>query len=167
MERNIKAEEKCRLFLEKGYIVNSDGSVTSNTGNNVKGNNGNGYIRLCTEIDGKNISVYGHHLVFYNTYRYVPQQINHKNHIRNDNRIDNLEYSNAHHNCQNKKIKGKCYSFSKEKQSWRIIREFMNKYYFICYVKDEEEAKRLGEELRSLKTQEEILDFKQKNSTRS
>jgi hypothetical protein len=160
MERNLKAEERCKLFLEKGYKVNDDGSIYSNIDKICEYINHNGYIVLSTRINGKKISLRSHHLVFYNTYGYVPEQINHINHNRIDNRIENLEPSNPFHNTQNYEIKGKCYNWHKQNKSWIVGRKFMNKRYYICYTKDEEEAKRLGLEVRKLKTLNEILEFK-------
>lgn len=162
INRNSLAEERCKLFLEKGFRINDDGTIVSNTGKIVGRKTKSGYIHLSAQINGEVISLLAHHLVFYYTHGYVPKQINHIVTKRDKNNIENLEASDAHHNCQNREVKGECYSWNKPSQSWKVQRGFMNKVYHICLVKDEEIAKRLGEELRELETLEQILEFKKK-----
>ena len=159
IKRNELAEQKCKLFLEKGFRVNDDGTIISNK-EKIVGIKHEGYIRIKTKVNEKMFYLFAHQLVFYNTYGYVPEQINHINHNRDNNYINNLEPSNSHHNSQNKKMKGCCYCWNKHSQSWRVTRNFNKEIYYICYTKDEELAKRLGAELRNLKTLDEILEFK-------
>ena len=160
MITNGLAEDKCKLFLKKGFRVNDDGTILSNTGKMMDKLNRDGYIHLAARINGKTTIVKAHHLVFYNTHGYVPEQINHINHNRKDNRIDNLEPSDALHNNQHREIEGKCYHWHKRKRHWSVERTFNSIDYHICLTKDEKEAERLGAELRRLKTLDEILEFK-------
>ncbi len=57
-----------------------------------------GYLRFCARINGKNITSFVHRCIFEAFYNWLPEQINHKNGIKDDNSIINLEASTPAHN---------------------------------------------------------------------
>lgn len=90
----------------KGYKVFSNGSVMSPFTNKVIGNKTpNGYIRV--SIDGEKISV--HQLVM-QLFVGEPNglDIDHKNGIKDDNRLENLEYVTRKENIQRAWSNGLC-----------------------------------------------------------
>lgn len=100
-----------------GYYISSDGNVYCDLGrgNRRNGktvqlyeikprNSRNGYTRVYAkrDIDGKRVDLYIHRLVA-ETFLDNPEgkkYVNHKNCIRNDNRLCNLEWATAKENTQ-------------------------------------------------------------------
>ena len=91
-----------------GYYVSMNGSVYSSKSNKIlKGKKDkDGYVEYCLYVDGKQIYKRGHRIV---AETFIPnpfnkEQVNHKNKIRDDNRIENLEFvtcsENNYHRCE-------------------------------------------------------------------
>jgi hypothetical protein len=87
------------------FDYHSNGTLTrkiktsnrNKVGNIVGSNNGNGYLRL--SIQSKNY--YVHQIIFLWNYGYIPIELDHKNGIRNDNRIENLREATHAENGKN------------------------------------------------------------------
>jgi len=87
-----------RQYLTTKYFISNDGKVlNSKTGRFLKNqNNGNGYEKITLTINGIQYQKLVHRLV---AELYIPKikdknQVNHINGIKNDNRVENLEWCN-------------------------------------------------------------------------
>ena len=160
---NKIAEEKARQFFKKGFRVDAtNGLIYSNTNNLVGSLNGKGYIAVSACIDKKQLTIKAHHLIFYSQWNYVPEQINHIDHNKTNNKISNLEASDPRHNTINRMNKGKNYYWDKSKDSFALSKTFYNKVYKMGYTKDERIAKIIGCEIGKINTLHEIMEFKKK-----
>lgn len=61
----------------------------------------NGYIRITIKRCGKKYFYYAHRLAFLYVFGYFPEQVDHDNHIRTDNRWKNLKCANNRSNSRN------------------------------------------------------------------
>ena len=81
----------------------------------------NGYIAI--KIDGK--IYYAHRLSWFYIHNEWPDEIDHINHIKSDNRLCNLRYANRESNCRNTKLKKNNKSgvagvqWNKREQKWK------------------------------------------------
>jgi len=90
--------------IEKKYTIKEDGRVWSNYKKDYKkfSLSNSGYLCTSIWIKGKECKLFQHRLV---AMKYIPNpdrktQVNHKNGIKTDNRIENLEWCTASENSQ-------------------------------------------------------------------
>lgn len=106
----MTTKEKCELAIKKGFKYNlTNGKIFGILGKEIIGKCGNGYIRL--EIIRKKIYLKGHQFAWFYINKYIPEEIDHINGIRTDNRIDNLRAVTRQQNQWNRTTaKGYCWN---------------------------------------------------------
>jgi hypothetical protein len=122
--------EQLKLF--PNYYIDIDGCVYSKKNYGLKKLQGaikpNGYVKVCFRKDGKNCNALVHRLVA-ETFISNPENkpyVNHKNGIKTDNRVENLEWvtdsENKYHSYRVLKNKGPwAGKFGKDSQRAKIV----------------------------------------------
>ena len=130
--------EKCELLKSKGYTYDKEtGKIFGVKGKEIVGKNNKGYIRIDIGYKPRG-SLYGHHFAYYMVYGNVDFiELDHKNRIKDDNRICNLRISNNTQQNQNRNSKG--YSWNKTDKVWcSSIKINGIKKHLGCFKKEEE-----------------------------
>lgn len=102
----------------------------------------NGYVTVV--VDG--VRYLAHRLAWFYLYEVWPEQIDHINGVRNDNRITNLRAATNKQNCENKttspnsKSGFKGVSFDEQKNKWRARITHNYKEIWLGYYNDAEAA---------------------------
>lgn len=139
-------EYKCGLlYWKKKTSKYSKAIVGSIVGNKANGD-GYGHINI------KNKFYKTHRLIFVYHYGYFPEQVDHINGNRLDNRIENLRACTSQENRWNSKtpitnnsgVKG--VGFYPRFNKWRARCTFNKKYYFLGYFDKKEDAERVVNE---------------------
>lgn len=134
--------DKYNLAIERGFHANPDtGEIFGTSGKLIVNISGDGYIQ-CTirkEGDRKQYHFLGHRFIWFVNSGKLPEgEIDHINHIRNDNRISNLRESSDLQNSQNGIRKGVNYCSWNNKWRARISVNYIRKH--LGYFNTEEEA---------------------------
>jgi len=114
--------------------------------------NKDGYLRVGIRDNqsGKHNLYYVHDVIFYMRHGWLPEQIDHVNHVKNDNRISNLQssdYALQQVNMPKKQgttslYKGVCYYANKASKRWRASLCHNKKHKSFGYYETQEEAAR-------------------------
>lgn len=109
--------------------------------------NDDGYSKITLRTSDSDYVFLGHRVCWLLHYGEWPaQEIDHVNHIRDDNRIDNLRLSDREEQNRNRSLP--CNNKSgfigvtwlKSKKKWRAIAGYKRKYYFLGYYVNPEDA---------------------------
>lgn len=113
-------QEKCELAIKKGFTYNPEtGYIFGVKGGIVKRTHHSGYIEFKIKEDGKEYSIRGHQFAWYWVYKECVYCIDHRNRIRNDNRILNLRSVTRKENSYNTKNgESQGVTFNKKSQKW-------------------------------------------------
>lgn len=115
MKKQIKLMlgNKLKIFKDKGWTYNPDtGDIFSHTGYAIKAVSKNGYLNCGTS----KINVGGQQLAWYLYFNEIPNEVDHINMNKLDNRISNLRNVTRQQNKFNQNPKG--YSFDKGRSKW-------------------------------------------------
>ena len=127
--------EKCELLKSKGFTYDKEtGKIFGVRGKEIINKTPNGYVYLTHNL-------FAHHFAWYITYGNVDFiELDHKNNIRNDNRICNLRITNRNQQSQNRKdVKG--FYFNKNSNKWCARIGIDNKTIHLGSFNTEEEAR--------------------------
>jgi hypothetical protein len=137
----MTTEQRIKLCIERGTTYNPlTGIITGSRGEPIIAKNDGGYIRMQVGVNGKYYYFYGHQFAYYYMYNIIPINVDHRNGIRDDNRICNLRSTNHKGNCYNK-TNTKGYHWDKKNNKWRVSIQVNYKTINIGRYNTEEEAK--------------------------
>jgi len=112
--------------------------------------NKDGYLRvgIKNKQNGRYKPYYIHDVIFYMKYHWLPEEMDHVNHVKNDNRDVNLQPSN--HNLQqvnmpkkngkSSRYKGVCYYACKKSKKWRASLQHRGKHLSLGHYENEQDA---------------------------
>lgn len=143
---NIMSEiEKFENMIRIGYKYDPiTGFIFGLNSNIILSKCDKGYIRFIVNFGNgyKNPirkTIRGHRFAFYYIYKYIPEQVDHINRIKDDNRIVNIrDVDNGKNQFNRKNTKG--YSFNKNYNKFNARIIFNKKYKSLGYYDTEEEA---------------------------
>jgi hypothetical protein len=131
-------EFRIKILIQRGYNADLEtGKVYNRLGKEVTYKEKTGYLSVATTLNKKTFIVKQHQFIYYLSTGKVVDMIDHKNGIRNDNRIDNLRESNSSHNQQNA-VNAKGYTLFNNKYKAQISSN--GNILYLGYYKTEEEA---------------------------
>lgn len=99
-----------KLIYGKYYVTHNGEVYNSKTGHQLKPyKSDNNYLKVHLIIDGKAKNKFVHRLVYEYFVGKIPEgyEINHLNHVRTDNKLENLEVTNRKGNMTHAKIYGR------------------------------------------------------------
>ena len=139
-------EEKCKLFETKGFKYNLETGVITGIRGKVITGKSQGYIYLGIRLNGKIVSLSGHHFAWWMSYREVPNEdlvIDHIDRDPSNNRITNLRVTTQQENTINSDRIENCkgYDFYKPTGKWRAQIKVDCKLKYLGYFSTEEEAR--------------------------
>ena len=124
----IETGENYSICMQYPYEVRND-----ITGHMLKADRVNGYLRMSLFINGKKVRIMHHRLVWISHYGVYDEDkfvIDHINHIRDDNRIENLRLVTPSHNMINRiTANGIEFDYKNELEDVIIVNEEFGVYY--------------------------------------
>lgn len=113
-------EEKLIYFKSKGYIYDpQSGNIITPLGKIITYKI-NGYITISLKIYNKTIMLKAHHLAYYLYYNEIPNNIDHIDRDKTNNKISNLRSVTHHKNMFNRNAKGYHYQNDKYRASIKL-----------------------------------------------
>lgn len=133
-------KEKCELLIEKGYVYNSETGIITNPKNKIlTSKTGGGYLIISYFINKQNYRVVSHRFAWYYINKEIPNEIDHINRIRDDNRIINLRNVTPQENKWNQNRKG--YHWKKSHNKYEVRIKLNSKHIWIGLFNTEIEAR--------------------------
>jgi hypothetical protein len=133
-------EEKCKIAISLGIKYEKEtGKVFGIRGKEIKCKN-DGYIQIGICHNNKHFFLKAHQFGYYCVYNKIVEQIDHKNGIRDDNRITNLR-SVTHQENQFNRIGVKGYTYNKKRNKYQSQIWYNNKSIYLGRFDTEEEAR--------------------------
>lgn len=142
------------------YEVSNLGNVRKNINNKIKNYTFNktkkGYYRICLCVNGKANVKYIHQIVAQSFLNHIPNKytlvVNHKDGIKTNNKLENLEIVTNRYNCADGYKRKKTSSehtgvyWFKKLSKWRSQITVKNRLYFLGYYDNEVKAHEIYEE---------------------
>lgn len=134
-------EDKIQLAIKKGITYDPEtGKVYGVKGNEITSKHTDGYIVINLTLDKKQYQLRAHQFAFFWVNKECVEQIDHRNGVRDDNRISNLRSVTNQQNSFNRtKVKG--YHWDKQKKKWKTAIRINGKKSHIGYFDNEEDAR--------------------------
>ena len=129
--------ERFERLKELGYKYDPEtGDVISGEGHKIKNKNNFGYIRCWVTENKKKYVVRAHRFIWWLTHNEIPNQIDHINRVRDDNRLQNLRNVNHQKNQHNRLGKG----YTKKGSGFQAVIRVDRKLIYLGQHKTEGEA---------------------------
>lgn len=124
----LELERMC-VFKNYGWLYDDKtGIIKSHTGRINNKPSKNGYIRCKINKNKETIAVLAHRLAWYLTYNELPNIIDHINHDKKDNRINNLRSVTTKQNTHNRTSLGYYYNKKSGKFQTQIMVNYESIY---------------------------------------
>ena len=130
-------QEKFDYLIDKGFYATESGEVIGVRGKKIGNLMKTGYYRFDARIE-KDHQFYSHRFIYYYFNRIIPEQVDHINCIRNDNRIENLRNVTHQQNAFNTKAKG--YYWNKREKKFQARIKINSKTIYLGLFDTKEEA---------------------------
>lgn len=137
----MELKEKLELFKIKGFTYNpDDGNFTSHMGNIIKSKTKDGYIILTISTKNNKVQLTAHIYAWYIYYNEIPpNQIDHIDRNRSNNKISNLRIVTNQQNSFNTNAKG--YYWDKHAKKYEAKISLNKKTIYLGLYNTEEEAR--------------------------
>lgn len=127
--------ERFEKLKKLGYMYEPETGVVKRNGNLVGYKNPQGYIILRY----KNYRVYSHRYIWWLIHKELPLEIDHINHITDDNKINNLRNITHQENLFNTNAKG--FYFNKNRNKYQANIKLNGKVIYLGLYNTEQEAR--------------------------
>jgi hypothetical protein len=136
----MERKERCELAIKRGYSYNPETGIIYNKYNQeVNYVQKDGYMKFSVKSNNKCFGIGNHRFGWYFIYKECPEEIDHINNIRNDNRICNLRSVTRQQNQWNRK-NTKGYYFNKIAKKWYSYIRVNNIRIHLGLFKNEKDA---------------------------
>jgi hypothetical protein len=134
-------EERCQEAVKKGYTYDSESGLVKNRHGKVLNQKcTSGYKRFWIIIDGKGYVIKQHQFAWYFIYNFFPEEIDHINCVRDDNRICNLRAVTTQQNQWNRNT-AKGYYFNKQIKKYKAQIVLNRKHIYLGSYNTPEQAR--------------------------
>lgn len=131
--------KRIELAIKKGYTCNFDnGDVYGIKGEILLTKNKAGYIIINIKTNGNRYRLYAHHFVYFMKHGFIPEQIDHINRNKSDNRINNLREVTHQQNMFNRYSKG--FHLNKNTNKYEASIRLNNKKIWLGSFDNEDDA---------------------------
>jgi hypothetical protein len=133
-------EERCKLAIKRGYSYDCKTGVVYNKYNKpVNYIQKDGYMKFSIRLNDKLFAIGNHRFAWYFIYNECPEEIDHINGIRHDNRISNLRGVTRQQNQWNR-LNTKGYYFNKGARKFYAYIRINGKKTYLGLFNTEQEA---------------------------
>jgi len=129
--------ERFEKLKKLGYKYEPEtGDLFSGRGHKIKYKNKHGYIVCALYENRKQYRVYGHRFIWWMNHNEIPEEIDHINRVKDDNRLKNLRNTTHSENVKNKFGKG----YTKRRGGFEAVIRVNRKWIYLGTYKTEQEA---------------------------